>query len=107
MQLEQNRRAHRRPRAWDASCRSSALDAEQKRFEVGMSTNFNVIQAQRDLAVARNSELLAQLDYQLALIAFETVQRVGAAGAISTFGGAITPTPSSCPRLLPPFRAPP
>ena len=26
---------------------------EQKRFEVGMSTNFNVIQAQRDLAIAR------------------------------------------------------
>ncbi|HET7699133.1 MAG TPA: efflux RND transporter permease subunit [Vicinamibacterales bacterium] len=59
------------------------LDAEQKRFEVGMSTNFNVIQAQRDLAVARNSELQAQLDYQLALIAFETVQRVGSGGAAS------------------------
>ena len=68
------------------------LDAEQKRFEVGMSTNFNVIQAQRDLAVARNAELQAQLDYQLAMIAFEAVQRVGTAGATSTFGGAITPT---------------
>ena len=74
------------------------LDAEQKRFEVGMSTNFNVIQAQRDLAVARNSELQAQLDYQIALIAFETVQRVGgtsnaitsAGGASSTFGTATT-----------------
>ena len=42
------------------------LDAEQKRFEVGMSTSFHVIQAQRDLAVARNNELQAQLDYQLA-----------------------------------------
>src|SRR5690606_31057557 len=31
------------------------LDAEQKRFEVGMSTSFLVIQAQRDLAVARNN----------------------------------------------------
>ena len=29
------------------------LDAEQERFEVGMSTSFLVIQAQRDLAVAR------------------------------------------------------
>ncbi len=57
------------------------LDAEQKRYEVGMSTNFNVIQAQRDLAIARNSELRAQLDYQLALIAFQTVQRVGGAAA--------------------------
>jgi outer membrane protein TolC len=65
------------------------LDAEQKRFEVGMSTNFNVIQAQRDLAVARNNELQAELDYQLALINFETVQRVGtsAAGASATSGG--------------------
>ena len=67
------------------------VDAEQRRFEVGMSTNFNVIQAQRDLAIARNSELQAQLDYQLALIAFEAIQRVGTAGATSTFGGAITP----------------
>ena len=65
------------PRASDASCRSSGSTQEQKRFEVGMSTNFNVIQAQRDLAVARNNELLAQLDYQLALIAFETAQLVG------------------------------
>lgn len=53
------------------------LDAEQKRFEVGMSTSFLVIQAQRDLAVARNNELQAYLDYQLASIAFETVQQVG------------------------------
>jgi outer membrane protein TolC len=53
------------------------LDAEQKRFDVGMSTNFNVIQAQRDLAVARNNELQAQLDYQLALINFQTIQKIG------------------------------
>jgi len=53
------------------------LDAEQKRFEVGMSTSFLVIQAQRDLAVARNNELQAYLDYQLAVIAFETVQQIG------------------------------
>ena len=53
------------------------LDAEQKRFEVGMSTSFLVIQAQRDLAVARNNELQAFLDYQLAVVAFNTAQRVG------------------------------
>jgi hydrophobic/amphiphilic exporter-1 (mainly G- bacteria), HAE1 family len=61
------------------------LDAEQKRFEVGMSTSFLVIQAQRDLAVARNNALQAMLDYQLAVIAFEAVQqapaRVGLAPA--------------------------
>ena len=52
------------------------LDAEQKRFEVGMSTSFLVIQAQRDLAIARNSELTSLLDYQLSLIAFESSQTV-------------------------------
>jgi HAE1 family hydrophobic/amphiphilic exporter-1 len=51
------------------------LDAEQRRFEVGMSTSFLVIQAQRDLAIARNGELQALLDYQLAVIAFETAQQ--------------------------------
>ncbi len=53
------------------------LDAEQKRFEVGMSTSFLVIQAQRDLAIARNNELQSYLDHQLAVIAFETAQRIG------------------------------
>jgi hydrophobic/amphiphilic exporter-1 (mainly G- bacteria), HAE1 family len=51
------------------------LDAEQKRFEVGMSTSFLVIQAQRDLAVARNNELQASLEYQLAVVGFESAQR--------------------------------
>jgi outer membrane protein TolC len=52
------------------------LDAEQKRFEVGMSTSFLVIQAQRDLAVARDNEQRAYLDYQLAVVNFERVQHV-------------------------------
>ena len=66
------------------------LDAEQKRYEVGMSTNFNVIQAQRDLAVARNNELQAQLDYQLALITFETVQKVATPTAATTGAAAVS-----------------
>ena len=53
------------------------LEAEQKRFDVGMSTSFLVIQAQRDLAIASNNELQAYLDYQLATIAFETAQQIG------------------------------
>ena len=55
------------------------LDAEQRRFEVGMSTSFLVIQAQRDLAIASNGELQALLDYQLAVIAFETSQQTSTA----------------------------
>jgi outer membrane protein len=87
MQLEQNRERIETTRL-SREFSEQRLDAEQKRFDVGMSTNFNVIQAQRDLAVARNNELSAQLDYQLTLITFETVQRVGttsnASGTTST-----------------------
>ena len=32
------------------------LDAENSKFAVGMSTNYQVVQAQRDLATARNNE---------------------------------------------------
>ena len=53
------------------------LDAEQRRFEVGMSTSFLVIQAQRDLAVARDNEQRSYLDYQLTVVEFERVQQVG------------------------------
>jgi len=50
------------------------LQAEQSRFEVGLSTNFFVVQAQRDLATAQNSELRALLDYRRALVDFERLQ---------------------------------
>jgi outer membrane protein TolC len=50
------------------------LDAERKRFDVGMSTSFLVIQAQRDLAQARTNELNAILAYDLSLVQFEAIQ---------------------------------
>ncbi|MGE5244602.1 MAG: TolC family protein [Betaproteobacteria bacterium] len=53
------------------------LDAERKRFEVGMSTSFLVIQAQRDLAQAKTNELSAILAYDLALVDFDAVQEAG------------------------------
>ncbi|MGE3706965.1 MAG: TolC family protein [Vicinamibacterales bacterium] len=56
------------------------LDAEQKRFEVGMSTSFLVIQAQRDYVQARTNELAAILAYDLALVDFESLQQAGPAG---------------------------
>jgi HAE1 family hydrophobic/amphiphilic exporter-1 len=95
MQLEQNRQRIDTTRV-GRELSEQRLDAEQKRFEVGMSTNFNVIQAQRDLAVARNNELQAQLDYQQALITYQTVQRVG--GAAITSPIASTPTPVTIPQ---------
>ena len=51
------------------------LEAEQSKFEVGLSTNFFVVQAQRDLATAQDTELRAILDYQNAIIEFERVQQ--------------------------------
>jgi outer membrane protein TolC len=90
-QLDQNRQRIETTRlARELS--EQRLDAEQKRYEVGMSTNFNVIQAQRDLAVARNSELQAQLDYQQAWINFETVQKVGGTSATTVTTGNGTAT---------------
>jgi outer membrane protein len=58
------------------------LDAERKRFDVGMSTSFLVIQAQRDLAQAKTNELSAILAYDLALVDFEALQQAGPAGPL-------------------------
>ena len=66
------------------------LQAEESKFEVGLSTNFFVLQSQRDLAAAQDAELRAILDYQRALIEFDRAQRasLGAAG-IAVVGGAM------------------
>ncbi|HUR34224.1 MAG TPA: TolC family protein [Vicinamibacterales bacterium] len=56
-------------------------DVEQKRFDVGMSTSFLVIQAQRDLAQATQNELAAVLAYDLSLVDLEALQQAGPAGA--------------------------
>ena len=42
---------------------------------MGMSTSFLVIQAQRDLAQAKQTELAAVLGYDLALVEFEAIQQ--------------------------------
>ena len=51
------------------------LDAEQKKFAVGLSTNSLVVQAQKDLADARNAMLRAQITYQKALVSFDRAQQ--------------------------------
>ncbi len=57
------------------------LDAEQRRLEVGLSTSFLVIQAQRDFSQAKTNELAAVLAYDLALVDFDALQQAGPAGA--------------------------
>ncbi len=56
------------------------LLAEQRRFDVGLSTSFFVFQAQRDLASARNNEQSAILDYTRSLVDFDAVQEAPVAG---------------------------
>jgi outer membrane protein TolC len=58
--------------------------AEQKRYEVGLSTSFLVVQAQRDLAQARINEVLALLSYERARIDFEALQEAGPAAGSAT-----------------------
>jgi len=66
------------------------LEAEQSKFDVGMTTNFFVVQAQRDLRDAANTELRALADYRKSLVNFERAQQAPAGGG---GGGNFTATP--------------
>lgn len=66
------------------------LEAEQSKFEVGMSTNYNVVLAQRDFADAQDAELRALLSYRKSLVEFERLQQTGGSSgvtSVSTGGG--------------------
>jgi outer membrane protein TolC len=52
-------------------------EAQQTRFDVGMSTNYEVVQALQNLTTARLSELRQMIAYMNAVAEFERVQRVG------------------------------
>ena len=56
------------------------LDAENKRVTVGLSTTFQLFQAQRDLASVRQQELRAIIDYNRALVNFQAVQQAPLVG---------------------------
>jgi len=47
------------------------LEAEQKKLKVGLTTNYDVLLRQRDLADARSSELRSVITYNLALAALD------------------------------------
>jgi outer membrane protein TolC len=68
------------------------LEAEQSKFEVGMSTNFFVVQAQRDLRDAQNTELRSLADYRKSLVTFERAQEAPAGGAGGGGGNVTTGT---------------
>jgi outer membrane protein len=56
------------------------FEAEEKRMSVGLSTTFQLFQAQRDLSTAQMRELTAIIDYNRALLQFEIVQRAPTGG---------------------------
>jgi outer membrane protein TolC len=72
------------------------LEAEQSRFEVGLSTNFFVVSAQRDLRDAQNAQLRALLDYRQSQVEFERVQEIPSGGGAGIT--AIQPGGGQAPR---------
>jgi len=61
------------------------LDAEQKKFDNGMSTAFNVVKIQDDLALAQAAELQARVYYRQA----EAVYRAAVGSLLESMGVAI------------------
>ena len=64
------------------------LEAAQSKFEVGMATNYEVVQAQRDFVDARNNELRSNLNYRKALVNFDVSQTVGTRAVSAGVAGA-------------------
>jgi outer membrane protein TolC len=62
-------------------------EAEQSKFEVGMSTNYFVVQSQRDLATAQNNELSAILAYRRSVVEVERLQQTSTSSANITILG--------------------
>jgi outer membrane protein len=71
------------------------LDAEQKKFGVGLSTNYLVVQGQKDLADARNAVLRAEIMYQKALVDFERAQQTTLQSAGVTVISPAAPVPTT------------
>jgi outer membrane protein TolC len=67
------------------------LEAEEKKFQAGMSTSFFVFQAQRDLSQARANELRAITDYNLSIVDYETVQEspLQGGGGVGSLTGSV------------------
>lgn len=63
------------------------LEAESSKFEVGMSTNYFVVQSQRDLATAQNNELSAILAYRRSVVELDRLQQTSTTSANITILG--------------------
>jgi outer membrane protein len=84
-----------------ATLAQQRFDAEQRRYEVGLSTTFLVTQAQRDLLQAQVNLLQTTLDYQASLVNFEAVQQappLTAGETVGVRGANVVLMPTSAPR---------
>ena len=77
------------------------LTAEQKKFDLGASTIFLVVQAQRDLALARSQEIAAMNNYALARVEVDraTGQTLQENGILvsEAYEGTVSRAPSAIP----------
>jgi outer membrane protein len=83
-----------------AALAEQRVDAEQRRYEAGLSTSFLVTQAQRDLLQAQVNLLQATLDCQSSLVSFEALQLAPAFGsgdAIGVAGSNVVLLPTRTP----------
>ena len=83
-----------------ATLAEQRVDAEQRRYDVGLSTTFLVTQAQRDLLQAQVNLLQTTLDYESSLVNFEAVQLAPAVSgsAVRVNGSTIVSLPAPSPR---------
>jgi outer membrane protein len=63
------------------------LEAEQSKFDVGMSTNYNVVLAQRDFTDAEIARLRAILTYRKALVDWQRKQETSSSGGSGVLSG--------------------
>lgn len=82
--------------------REQTLDAEQKKYQLGASTLFNVILAQRDLVTAQSAEVTALSDYSRARVQYDiatgqTLVR-NAISVEEAFQGRVARPPSAIPQ---------
>jgi len=86
-----------------ATLAEQRLDAEQRRYDAGLSTTFLVTQAQRDLLQAQVNLLQTTLDYESSVVNFEAVQQApaGVTGdTLAVSGANVVLLPTPAPRGL-------
>jgi outer membrane protein TolC len=86
-----------------ATLAEQRFEAEQRRYEVGLSTTFLVTQAQRDLLQAQVNLLQTTLDYESSRVNFEAVQLAPPFSAGATIGvrrATMVLMPTATPRGL-------